>query len=201
MKRSILLSLALVLILASTLSFAPVPTINAAPPQTFTATLVVWPDDRVEKVNRTNGDSDRQRTVVERYGGVIFDSNLGAINLFVPPFPWGPYIYYPYAGNVVMDITTNFEQTGGAFSGVFHSTLDITATTGNSKITLNVTGTITGQKNLLTDQITSATITGKFNSTGATGSLAGKHVNGTLDYKINIDAMGQNLGTLTGTIN
>ncbi|GEM_PF-6725502 len=189
MKRTILLSLAMMLVLASTSSFAPAPTVDAAKPQAFSADIVVWPAGAPNNVQ--HGNSDRWRTVYERYGGVA----SGDIN-----------------GSIDMSITTNFVQTDaeGPFSGPFHSTLVITTYDGGT-ITLNVTGKIDGVKAYFGPrygvQIAYASITGKFNSTSATGSQEGKHVNGTLDYLIDLTngppppyGGGISEGTLTGTI-
>lgn len=184
MKRKIILSLALILVLVGSFNFAPAPQVDAAKPQAFNAGLVLWPLEPTQNVQ--HGNSDRWRTVYEHYGGFT----TGDIN-----------------GSVDMFITTNFVQKDetGPFGGPFHASLDITTADGGT-ISLNIKGKIDGVKADFGPgvgvQILFASISGKFNSTGSTGSLAGKHVNGDLSYTIDLTGFPVIIseGTLQGTI-
>lgn len=189
MKKSLVLSLALLVVLFASLGMAPAaPRIDTAKPQAFNANLQVFPIG--DTVNVPHGNSDRWRTINEHYVGGIF----GDIN-----------------GAVLMSITTNFVETGlvGPFSGPFHATIDINDANGNGTMSVNITGKIDGVKADFGPPygiaIAYATISGQFNSTGATGSLAGKHINGTLGYTIDYTFTTYpypiNGGTLKGTIN
>lgn len=181
MKRSLVLSLALIVVLFSSLSLAPVPQVNAGQPQDLSITIDLK-QDAVDNVQR--GESDRWRTTVEEFTGAVTASNLGGI---------------PVNSLVSMSNFTNFEFVPGAIPGTFdidgtaHSTMIITTDTG-ATITIKGDGTIKGNIPF------GATIKMNVNSTGSTGSLASNHVNGKLNADFTwFTRPPSGTATLTGT--
>lgn len=161
MKRSLVLPLALIVVLFSSLSLAPVPQVNAGQPQDLSITIYLE-QSKVENIQQ--GGSDRYRTTMEEFTGAVTASNWGGI---------------PVNSLVSMSNFTNYEFVPGAIPGTFdidgtaHSIMTITTPTGS--ITIEGDGKIKGNIPF------GAVITMNVNSNGSTGSLASNHVNGKLD--------------------
>lgn len=177
MKRNIVLSLALVLVLFSSISFAPTPEVDIAQQQDFNASFDL---KQLTVVNVPHGDNGRFRTVFEIFEGTSpVVSDWDGIN----------------GAQAWMTVTTNFEiDLDGNLSGRSHSTLALVKGPPNAQnaIILDSKGTITGSF-----RTGIGTITEKFNTETGTGNLAKAHATGNLSGTFSFFT-GTGSGTLTG---
>lgn len=167
MKKSIVLSLALAMVLFSSFSFTPAPQIDTVLPTTFTSDMIIHQD---LVTNVPDGIGFHGRTTEEKFSGTI-TSDWSAIN----------------GASLAMDELTNYlgfpTDTPNVYNlvGDAHSTIVIATKDSSGTLTLKANGKITGSIDLnQTPPLVILDINMVFSSASGTGSLAKNSAQGTI---------------------